>query len=150
MISSVESSFPARLKTIPIAELRYLLETLKAQLPVDLACICEYNPASKETDSIASLRSILTESFGTLSKAESVRLGDQLATQIMGVLPLDESRIIALEALDDAAPLTALVCPFHETTGNHASQVYTGLTTAQFMAQPSILTSANDVTVQHP
>ena len=104
---SVESIFPAyKPKEMPTEELRFLLETITTQLPVDVACIYEYYEVSKQVESIVS------ERFGAISAEEMDRICEQLAERAANALPNDKAQIIAIDALKRNTPQSALVYPF--------------------------------------
>jgi signal transduction histidine kinase len=113
MISSGENTFPDKLKTIPSVELRFLLETLTAQLPADLTCIYEYrmgvSGAQHSTDAI------VTESFGTLTKASADRACKLMFTQVPAVLAADEPQILSFEPVEGMKVEQALLYPFRIT-----------------------------------
>ena len=113
MISSGENTFPDKLKTIPSVELRFLLETLTAQLPADLACIYEYRTSASGTQH--STDAIVTESFGTLTKASADRACKLMFAQVPAVLAADEPQILSFEPVEGTKIERALVYPFRIT-----------------------------------
>jgi len=46
--------------------------------------------------------------------------------------------------------LPAVICPFHESDGNHGAQAYTGRHTQQFSVKETVLADARNVTVETP
>ncbi|MBI1259220.1 MAG: hypothetical protein GC204_17270 [Chloroflexi bacterium] len=107
---SIESIFPSyKPKEMPTEELRFLLETITSQIPVDVACIYEYHDVSKQVESIVS------ERFGSISAAEQEKICDLLSQRVVEVLPGNVPQIIAFQALKptkSAAEQSALIYPF--------------------------------------
>jgi signal transduction histidine kinase len=107
MTISVESIFPSyKPKELPTDELRFLLETLTAQVPVDLACIYEYRAVTHDTEAIVS------ESFGELSPKQQDQVCTAIADQVRALLPMKEPIIQPINALDDQTAQSALLYPF--------------------------------------
>ncbi len=107
MTISIDNIFPVyRPKAMPSEQLRFLLETVTTHVPVDMACIFEYDAAADTMDMVAA------ESFGKLSDADQKHVCELVSDHVLGLLPLNAPQIIPLEKLDHASLQTALLYPF--------------------------------------
>ncbi len=105
MTISVENIFPSyKPKALPTQELYFLLQSITAQVPADMACIYEYQGG--KVDMIAS------ESFDELSHAEQDRVCDLLRIRISASIPLLKPQVVPLEPADYASLQSALLYPF--------------------------------------
>lgn len=103
MIISRDSIFSSHApKEMPTEELRFLLDTISMQVPVDLACIYETR------DPQDSVTLIAVEASGTLAPQEREPLSVALGEQVAAMLPLAEPTVIAL----DESWQSALLYPF--------------------------------------
>ncbi len=107
MTINVDNIFPVyKPKAMPSEQLRFLLETVITQVPVDLACIYEYNTTTQAINAVAS------ESFGELVGEEQERACRAVSERLLTLLPLTDPQIIQLKALDHAPLQSALFYPF--------------------------------------
>ncbi len=107
MTINVENIFPVyKPKAMPSEQLRFLLETVITQVPVDLACIYEYSAATQTIEAVAS------ESFGELASEEQTRACHLVSEHLLTLLPLSEPQIIPLKAAENAPLQSALFYPF--------------------------------------
>ncbi len=110
MTINVENIFPVyKPKVLPSEQLRFLLETVTTQVPVDLACIYEYSAVTQTIDAVAS------ESFGELSDEQQDHTCSAVSKVLLPQLPLNEPLIQPLKATANVPLQSVLFYPFSIT-----------------------------------
>lgn len=103
MIISRETNFPSYApNAIPTEELRYLLDTIPMQVPVDLACIYQCREKADGVDLIASQR------FDGLPESAYAELSAALRDAVVDAKPFNMPTVIAF----GEARHSAILCPF--------------------------------------
>ena len=107
MTINVDNIFPVyKPKALPNEQLRFLLETVITQVPVDLACIYEFNSTTQVLEPVAS------EAFGEITGDAQQQACRLVSEHILARLPLNEPQIVALEVPNPISLQSALFFPF--------------------------------------
>src|SRR4051812_43327983 len=110
MTISVESIFPSYTpKEMPVEELRFLLTTLAARLPIDLACIYESHEASRD------LNLVVAQAFNAPSSEAQARICNLIRDEVAKRMPLEAQTVVPISAFDNLPQQTALLYPFTVT-----------------------------------
>ncbi|MCC6801272.1 MAG: hypothetical protein IT319_00200 [Anaerolineae bacterium] len=100
IISRDNTNFPSYTSNaIPTEELRFLLETLPAHLPVDFACIYQCRERTNGVDLIASA------TFGALAAETQQQTAADLKNAVVAAMPPKEPALIAIGSDQDSALL---------------------------------------------